>query len=72
MTFSLDCLNISVVHYRSLNPHDIFNRTLVDFQDGFMPFYLPLPVVPNLLNTLIFEGMNDLNCPWLKLEGTQW
>lgn len=52
---SLDCPNIFIFHCRSLDTCDIFNRTLADLCNGFMPLYLFIPIVPSLLNKLILS-----------------
>lgn len=54
--FSSDCPNISVFHYRSLDTCHIFPKALVDFPNGFIPLYLFILIVPNLLSKLILSG----------------
>lgn len=54
--FSSDCPNISVFHYRSLDTCHIFSKALVDFPNGFIPLYLFILIVPNLLSKLILSG----------------
>lgn len=54
--FSSDYPNICVFHHGSLDTCDIFTRTLGDFSNGFILWYLFIPVVSNLLNKFILSG----------------